>query len=94
VICPEAEVKIYVTASAEVRARRRWLELGGAAAPKAFDAVLAEVIERDARDMGRADAPLRPADDAWMLDTSGLAIDDAVAAAVARVAAGLARGGI
>lgn len=90
VICPEAEVKIYVTASAEVRARRRWLELGGEAAPKAFGAVLAEVIERDARDMGRADAPLRPADDAWMLDTSALAIDDAVAAAVARVAAGLA----
>ena len=55
VICPEAEVKLYVTASAEVRAHRRWLELGGDEAR-----VLAEVIERDARDMGRAEAPLKP----------------------------------
>ena len=86
VICPGAEVKLYVTASAEVRARRRWLELGGDAAPKAYDAVLAEVRERDARDMGRADAPLRPAEDAVTLDTSGMGIDEAVAAAVAAVA--------
>ena len=81
VICPEAEVKLYVTASAEVRAHRRWLELGGDAAQ-----VLAEVRERDARDMGRADAPLRPAEDAVIIDTSDLGIDDAVARAVAQVA--------
>ncbi|MFC3182344.1 (d)CMP kinase [Cypionkella sinensis] len=84
VICPEAEVKIYVTASAEVRAHRRWLEVGGDAAR-----VLAEVIERDARDMGRAEAPLRPAVDAVVLDTSAMAIEAAVAAAVALVEARL-----
>jgi CMP/dCMP kinase len=73
VICPEAEVKLYVTASAETRAHRRWLEVGGDEAQ-----VLAEVQERDARDMGRADAPLRPADDALLLDTTELTIDAAV----------------
>ena len=86
VICPEAEVKLYVTASAEVRAHRRWLEVGGDAAQ-----VLAEVKERDARDMGRADAPLRPADDALMLDTSTMSIDEAVEAACAAIAGRLPR---
>jgi cytidylate kinase len=90
VICPEAEVKLYVTASPEVRAHRRWLELGGDEAPKRLDDVLAEVRERDARDMGRADAPLKPAADAVLIDTSAMDIDDAVAAAVAVVTARLA----
>ncbi len=80
VICPEAEVKLYVTASAEVRAHRRWAELGGDEA-----AVLAEVMERDARDSGRTTAPLRPATDAVVLDTSALTIEQAVARAVAEV---------
>jgi cytidylate kinase len=84
VICPEAEVKLYVTASAEVRAHRRWLEVGGDAAE-----VLAQVKERDARDMGRADAPLRAAEDAVVIDTSELNIDAAVAQAVALVQARL-----
>ena len=84
VICPEAEVKLYVTASAEVRAHRRWLEVGGEEAR-----VLAEVIERDARDMGRADAPLRAAEDAVVIDTSALRIEDAVARAVGLVQARL-----
>ena len=84
VICPEAEVKLYVTASPEVRAHRRWLEVGGHEAQ-----VLAEVRERDARDMGRADAPLRAASDAVVIDTSALGIDEAVAAAIAVVAAPL-----
>ncbi len=84
VICPEAEVKLYVTASAEVRAHRRWLEVGGDAAR-----VLAEVIERDARDMGRSAAPLKPAVDAVMIDTSELPIEAAIAAAVALVEARL-----
>lgn len=88
VICPEAEVKLYVTASAEVRAHRRWLEVGGDEAR-----VLAELRERDARDMGRADAPLRPAADALILDTSTLGIAEAVAAAEAHVAARLAGNG-
>jgi cytidylate kinase len=87
VICPEAEVKLYVTASPEVRAHRRWLEVGGDEAQ-----VLAEVRERDARDMGRADAPLRAAPDALVIDTSALGIDEAVAAAVSAVEARLGRG--
>ena len=82
VICPEAEVKLYVTASAEVRAHRRWLEVGGDEAR-----VLAEVRERDARDMGRADAPLRAAEDALVLDTSAMGVEEAVARAIAVVAA-------
>ena len=81
VICPEAEVKLYVTASPEVRAHRRWLEVGGDE-----DRVLAEVKERDARDMGRADAPLRAAADAVVIDTSMLTIADAVEAACAAIA--------
>ncbi|MBC7142439.1 MAG: (d)CMP kinase [Rhodobacteraceae bacterium] len=76
VICPEAEVKLYVTASAEVRAHRRWLEVGGDEAR-----VLAEVIERDRRDAERAVSPLRVAPDAVRLDTSELSIADAVAIA-------------
>ena len=76
VICPDAEVKLYVTASASVRAHRRWLELGGDPAQ-----VLAEVIERDSRDMGRLAAPLRPAPDAVMLDTSQMSVDEAIAMA-------------
>lgn len=84
VICPQAEVKLYVTARAEVRARRRWLEVGGDQAR-----VLAEVIERDARDMGRSEAPLKPAVDAVVIDTSDLPIAAAIAAAVAAVEARL-----
>lgn len=86
VICPEAEVKLYITASAEVRAHRRWLELGGDEAQ-----VLDEVRERDARDMGRADAPLRVAADAVVIDTSEMSIDQAVAEACKAVASRLAR---
>lgn len=80
VVCPEAEVKLYVTASPEVRARRRWLELGGDGAK-----VLAEVKERDDRDMGRAEAPLRPAADAVVLDTSEMEVEEAVARALSAV---------
>ena len=84
VICPEAEVKLYVTASAEVRAQRRWLEVGGD-----LQGVLAEVRARDARDMERAEAPLRPAADAVILDTSVMNVEAAIAAAVALVRARL-----
>lgn len=81
VICPEAEVKLFVTASPEVRAHRRWLEVGGDAGR-----VLAEVKERDARDMERADAPLQAAWDALVIDTSAMGTDEAVEAACAVVA--------
>ncbi|MDV7271453.1 d(CMP) kinase [Thioclava sp. A2] len=84
VICPEAEVKLFVTASAEVRAHRRWLEVGGDEAK-----VLAEVRERDERDMNRADAPLKPAPDAVLIDTSEMSIDEAVARACAEITARL-----
>ena len=82
VICPEAEVKLYVTASAKVRAHRRWLEVGGDEAQ-----VLAEVIERDERDMNRAEAPLKPAADAVVIDTSEMSIDAAIDAACAQIMA-------
>jgi CMP/dCMP kinase len=76
VICPDAEVKLYVTAAPEVRAHRRWLELGGDEGQ-----VLTEVRERDARDTGRADAPLRAAADAIVIDTGRLDPEAAIAAA-------------
>lgn len=86
VICPEAEVKLYITASAEIRAHRRWLEVGGDEAR-----VLAELRERDARDMGRTEAPLRAAKDAVVIDTTALAIDEAIEHACTVIAARLAR---
>lgn len=87
VICPEAQVKLYVTASPAARARRRFLELqalGGLNHERASEAeVLASLLQRDARDASRATAPMRPADDAYLLDTTNLSIDDALAAALA-----------
>ena len=85
VICPEAEAKLFVTASAEVRAERRYLELAGKGVATTRETVLADVRERDARDMERAEAPLKPADDAVVIDTSAMSIDEAVAAAIAAV---------
>ncbi len=85
VICPEAEAKLFVIASAEVRAKRRFEELRSAGIETEYDAVLRDVHDRDARDMGRADSPLRPAEDAEELDTSELDIGEAVARAVAMV---------
>ncbi|WP_323779772.1 (d)CMP kinase [Thalassovita sp.] len=82
VICPDAEAKLYVTASAEVRAERRYKELQGKGSELSFDDVLAEVKERDARDSERASAPMKAAEDAVMIDTSTLSIEDAVAAAI------------
>ncbi|QRZ15028.1 (d)CMP kinase [Paracoccus methylovorus] len=78
VICPEAELKLYVTANDAVRARRRALELGDDEVR-----ILGELRERDARDAARAVAPMRPAKDALLLDTSEMAIDEAVAHAIA-----------
>ena len=79
VICPEAEVKIYVTASDEVRAERRHLELIKRGEVTTRDEVMAELRRRDARDAARATAPLKPAGDAILVDTSQLSIDQAVA---------------
>ncbi len=85
VICPTAEAKLFVTASAEVRAARRHAELATAGSPITLAQVLAEVRERDARDAGRAEAPMKPAEDALILDTSDLSIAAAVEAAIAHV---------
>ena len=82
VIAPDAEVKIYVTATAEERARRRILELRGRGEAVDEAAVLADIRTRDERDMNRAVAPLKPAPDAALLDTTDLGIDAAVRAAI------------
>ncbi|WP_170753647.1 (d)CMP kinase [Ruegeria lacuscaerulensis] len=82
VICPNAEAKLFVTASAEVRAERRYLELSAKGANVTRDQVLADVRERDARDAERSTAPMKPAEDAVQLDTSHLSIEDALAQAI------------
>jgi CMP/dCMP kinase len=91
VICPQAEVKLFVTASPEVRAHRRWLELGGEDAPESFAQVLEQVRLRDARDQDRATAPLLAAPDAAVLDTSLLDTEQALARAIEIVGARLGR---
>ena len=83
VICPDAPVKIFVTASTEVRADRRYRELRARGVDTIRPRVLAEMAERDRRDSERAAAPLRAAPDAWLLDTSDMDADAAFAAAVA-----------
>ncbi len=90
VICPDAQVKLFVTAHADVRARRRFAELQGKGIETTFEEVLADVQARDARDMGRADAPLKPAEDAVQIDTSEMEIAVAVEAAVSLIKAKMA----
>lgn len=85
VICPDAEAKLFVTASAEVRAERRYLELAAKGHNDTREEVLADVKARDERDMNRAEAPLKAADDAILIDTSDLSIEAAVARAVAEI---------
>lgn len=85
VICPQAEAKMFVTASTEVRARRRFEELQGRGAETRFETVLADVEARDRRDSERSAAPLKPAEGAHVLDTSEMEIEAAVAAAIALV---------
>ena len=82
VICPDADVKLYVTASQEERAKRRHLELTGYGEALTVENVLAQLIERDTRDSTRAAAPLKPAEDAHLLDTTGLGIEAVLQAAV------------
>jgi cytidylate kinase len=83
VICPDAPVKLFVTASAESRAERRFQELRGRGVDTIRPRVLAEMAERDRRDSERAAAPLKAAPDAWLLDTSNMDADAAFAAALA-----------
>ncbi|MCP5036021.1 MAG: (d)CMP kinase [Rhodobacteraceae bacterium] len=85
VICPDADVKLYVTASAKVRAERRFLELEAKGTDLTRAEVLSDVVARDKRDAERDEAPMRAAGDAVTLDTSGMSIGDAVAAAINHV---------
>lgn len=78
VVLPEAELKIYLTATAEERARRRVAQLDESDRDAAFAAVLANIRERDRQDSGRADSPLKQADDAVFLDTTPMSLDDVV----------------
>jgi cytidylate kinase len=91
VIAPDAPAKLFVTAAPEVRARRRYLELTSAGRDVSERQVLADIVARDARDMGRADAPLREAPDSDLLDTSELDIAAAVQKAVELVSRRLGR---
>jgi len=85
VIAPHADAKLFVTASAEERARRRQAEMLGRGVDVGYVVVLADIHARDARDTGRADAPLLRANDAMLLDTSAMDVTAAVAAAIAFV---------
>lgn len=78
VVCPTAEVKVFVTASPEVRAQRRVAELLANGEAADLPTVLADILDRDERDSSRLIAPMRPADDAVYLDTSGRSIDEVV----------------
>jgi len=89
VVCPDAPVKLYVTAAVEERARRRVKELQGRGQTAIYHAVLEDLKQRDARDSQRAVAPLKPADDAFLLDTSALDADQALAAALSAIQAAL-----
>lgn len=74
VVCPEADVKFYITASVEARSRRRYLEIPGSD----FNAVRADILARDERDQSRQVAPLKPADDAVVIDTSDITAQQAI----------------
>ena len=93
VICPEADVKLFVTATPEERARRRFLELKAAGMAIGEAEVLADIRRRDERDKNRAAAPLRQAEDAYLLDTTNLDIDAAFKAAIALIDAAMGHAG-
>ncbi|MEJ5080374.1 MULTISPECIES: (d)CMP kinase [unclassified Ochrobactrum] len=81
VVCPQAQIKLFVTASPEVRAQRRFDEIIAKGGTADFDDILADLKKRDERDMNRTDSPLKPAEDAHLLDTSKMSIEAAFLAA-------------
>ena len=87
VVFPDATLKVFLTASADERARRRYKQLIAKGISVTMDSLLRDIRERDARDAGRAAAPLRPADDAVLLDTTELTIDEVVARVLSQWAA-------
>ena len=90
-ICPDAPAKLYVTATPEVRAERRWKQLKGQGEDVAYDDVLADIHRRDARDGARDAAPMVAAPDAELLDTTEMTIEQAADAARRIVEAARAR---
>ena len=87
VVLPDAQLKIFLTASAEERARRRFAQLQEKGTDQDYETVLAEIIERDKRDMERETAPLKQAEDAVLLDTGDLDREGSIAAVIALVQA-------
>jgi CMP/dCMP kinase len=92
VVCPDADVKLYVNANPQIRAQRRHAELLEAGGTETVSEVLEDIRRRDERDMGRTDSPLRPAEDALLLDTSEMDIEAAFRAAVSVIDAKRAAG--
>ncbi|MBY0565730.1 MAG: (d)CMP kinase [Hyphomonadaceae bacterium] len=91
IICPDADVKLFVTASLDARTQRRLAELRNRGEAIEFEQLKAQIAERDERDINRAEAPLRQAQGAFLLDTSNLSVEQSVAAAIAIIEQ--ARGG-
>lgn len=85
VVCPEAEVKLYVTASETARAQRRYEELRLNGEDISFETVLSDLQERDKRDQSRSTSPLRPAQDAILMDTTDMSVATAISAALERI---------
>ena len=85
VVCPDAELKIFLTAASEARAKRRFQELRAAGEPSIYADILKDVEERDWRDTNRADAPLKPAVDAHVIDTTLLDADEVLAQALEKI---------
>jgi len=94
VIAPDAPAKLFVTATPETRARRRWLQLSGRGEAITFEAMLADILRRDERDAGRGAAPMIQADDAVLLDTTDMDIETAFDAARRIVEAARAKHGL
>jgi len=80
VVLPDADVKVFLTAQPEERARRRWLEQKSKGVGDPYEKVLAEVLARDGKDMDRAEAPLRPAEDSILLDTTHMNLEESIQA--------------
>lgn len=89
VIFPDAEVKLFITADVQIRAKRRWNELVSKGETVAFETILQDMVERDERDMKRAVAPLVAAPDAITFDTTAMTIDETVKAALEAISARL-----
>ena len=89
VVLPAADVKVFLTASPEERARRRWEELQQRGTPEAYEEVLKDMVERDAKDSGRAAAPLRRAEDAVEVDTTGCSLEESLERLLSVIRAGV-----